>query len=93
MCARGVFEQLKAALQLPAECMRKGRALGGGICPLFASGERHLLPSFFHLLRHMHAQVRSMLEAPGSIRAGWALAALAHQSQNAAEALGAYTFG
>ena len=43
------------ALQLPAECAAKGRALGG----LFASGERHLLPSFFNLLRHMHAQARA----------------------------------
>ena len=55
---RGVYEQLKAALQLPAECVQKGKALGGGMRALFASGERHLLPSFFHLLRHMHAQVR-----------------------------------
>ena len=54
---RGVFEQLKAALQLPAECVRKGKALSGGVRHLFAGGERHLLPSFFNLLRHMHAQV------------------------------------
>ena len=53
-----MYEQLKAALQLPAECVHKGKALGGGMRALFAGGERHLLPSFFHLLRHMHAQVR-----------------------------------
>ena len=69
--ARGVFEQLKAALQLPAECVRKGKALGGAMRQLFASGERHLLPSFFHLLRHMHAQVcchdeTSHADVPGS---------------------------
>jgi len=52
---RGVYEQLIGALQLPPECAAKGRALGG----LFASGERHLLPSFFNLLRHMHAQARA----------------------------------
>lgn len=54
---RGVYEQLKVALQLPSECVQKGKALGGRMRTLFASGERHLLPSFFHLLRHMHAQV------------------------------------
>ena len=59
-----MFEQLKAALQLPAECVCKGKALGGGMRALFASGERHLLPSFFHLLRHMHAQVRCQWETP-----------------------------
>lgn len=63
---RGVFEQLKAALQLPGECTRKGRALGGGVGSLFAGGERHLLPSFFHLLRHMHAQVQALLPDPYS---------------------------
>ena len=64
-----MYEQLKAALQLPEECVRKGGALCSGMRALFAGGERHLLPSFFHLLRHMHAQVRCRRGAPCSMRA------------------------
>ncbi len=63
---RGVYEQLIGALQLPPECAAKGRALGG----LFASGERHLLPSFFNLLRHMHAQARARLRRAARMPGG-----------------------
>ncbi len=55
MC-RGVYTQLKEALALP--CETKGAVQSDSKSQyLFGGGARHILPSFFNLLKHLHAQV------------------------------------
>lgn len=53
---RGVYEQLKAALALP--CETRGAVDSSSKSQyLFGGGARHILPSFFNLLKHLQAQV------------------------------------
>jgi hypothetical protein len=52
---RGVFLQLKEALLLPYEA--KEEAQRSRLNYLYSGGERHILPSFFNLLKHLHNQV------------------------------------
>ena len=58
MCAvpSGVFLRLKEALALPPCCAEEARASSLGY--LLGHGERHILPSFFNLLKHLQAQAR-----------------------------------
>ena len=51
-----MFQRLKDALALPQEC--RDKAAGSSLAYLFGSGERHMLPSFFNLLKHLQAQVQ-----------------------------------
>lgn len=53
---RGVYEQLKAALALPCET-RAAVDSSSKSQYLFGGGARHILPSFFNLLKHLQAQV------------------------------------
>ena len=53
---RGVFLRLKEALALPPSCAEQARQSSLGY--LLGQGERHILPSFFNLLKHLQAQVR-----------------------------------
>ncbi len=55
-CCRGVYEQLKAALALPCESKEAAGSSNEGQY-LFSGGARHILPSFFNLLKHLQAQV------------------------------------
>ncbi|KAK9905768.1 hypothetical protein WJX75_005992 [Coccomyxa subellipsoidea] len=54
---RGVYEQLKAALALPCET-RAAVDSSSKSQYLFGGGARHILPSFFNLLKHLQAQKR-----------------------------------
>ncbi|EIE23647.1 hypothetical protein COCSUDRAFT_66025 [Coccomyxa subellipsoidea C-169] len=54
---RGVYEQLKAALALPCESREAAGSSDKGQY-LFSEGARHILPSFFNLLKHLQAQKR-----------------------------------
>ena len=58
MCTprRGVFLRLKDALALPPACAEQARA--SSLSYLLGAGERHILPSFFNLLKHLQAQAR-----------------------------------
>ncbi|BDA47562.1 hypothetical protein COCOBI_10-4100 [Coccomyxa sp. Obi] len=54
---RGVYTQLREALALP--CETKGAVESDSKSQyLFGGGARHILPSFFNLLKHLHAQKR-----------------------------------
>jgi hypothetical protein len=50
-----VFLRLKEALALPPACAEQARQSSLGY--LLGQGERHILPSFFNLLKHLHNQV------------------------------------
>ena len=58
MCTprRGVFLRLTDALALPPACAEQARA--SSLSYLLGAGERHILPSFFNLLKHLQAQAR-----------------------------------